>query len=127
MLTKVTMIAMYQHDPWMAQRLRARRRIQAKKSQPCQMRGAQAGFFGGSVAGPAAMSIRGQNGLSPRTAVRGMNCNRYRTLCERSAMGASAKPHAWDSHGPPSVGLLTRDPFASDEYHCVADLAPPLP
>src|SRR5262245_21147155 len=91
MLTNVTMIAMYQQRQWTAKRFRASRRIQAKKSHPCQMRGAQARFFGGEVVGPAAMNLGSRNGVNPGTAARGMDCHRYRTLWVASAIGASAK------------------------------------
>src|SRR5262249_49372202 len=44
-LTKLTTTAMCRQDQWTAKRLRASRRIQAKKSQPSQMRGAHTRFF----------------------------------------------------------------------------------
>src|SRR5437870_7386569 len=53
-LTRVTIRAMYQHDQCTAKRLRASSRIQAKKSQPSQMRGAHSGLrVGGETAAGA--------------------------------------------------------------------------
>src|SRR5207237_1392854 len=49
--TKVTMVAMYQWAGWTAKRLRASSLIQAKKSDPSQMRGAHSGLRGGDEGG----------------------------------------------------------------------------
>src|SRR5436190_10524374 len=122
MLTKVTITAMYQHDQWMAKRLRASRRIQAKKSQPCQMRGAQAGFLAaGAAEGPDAMEIAGAASVSPRTAARGIVVFGIEHCAHEVQRGQDRGKNATIAHPEPPCNPSCRMPAPST----AADLPPP--